>query len=126
MPWQGTGRGTGSDVPKAVRRAVRLRDQDTCQLGYDCCTGTYEELDHIIGVAARGVDRMDTLTVEELQCVCRPCHKRKTQWQAQQGRALGKREPERDHRLGQVLLPNAFRYAPPRGPTPSPVPPPRR
>ncbi|AZG44818.1 hypothetical protein D7316_01409 [Gordonia insulae] len=112
MPWQGTGAGTGSHIPRRVRRAVILRDQGLCQLGYEGCTGFYQELDHVVGVAVRGVERTHTLTVEELQCVCRACHKRKTAWQAKAGRGLGEREPQRDHRLGRVALPTGFRYAP--------------
>ena len=84
-----------------------------CQLGYEGCTGWYEELDHIEGVAARGLPRRVTeASPDEFQCVCRPCHKRKTQWQAQQARGLGMREPEPSNRTGPVTLPAGFRYAP--------------
>lgn len=113
--WQGNGRGTGNHVPAAVRRAVRRRDGDTCQLGYTGCTGKYEELDHIEGVAARGVDRLNTLTVDELQCACRHCHRIKTQWQAKVGRGLGTPEPLRANNIGTVpTMPPMFRYAPPQ------------
>lgn len=122
MPWQGNGRGTSTHIPRRVRRAVILRDQGQCQLGYVGCTGVYEELDHVVGVAARGLDRMQTLTVDELQCVCRPCHKKKTAWQAKVGRGLGECEPERDHRRGAVALPSGFRYAPRTTPGGDPLP----
>ncbi|DAZ90336.1 TPA_asm: HNH endonuclease [Mycobacterium phage prophiFSQJ01-1] len=95
MVWSGDGRGTGTDVPASVRRAVRIRDGDQCQLRYDGCTGDYEELDHIEGVAERGVDRRRTLTVDELQCACRWCHKQKTAKQAARGRSRNRwRESE--------------------------------
>lgn len=112
MVWQGQ-EGSGDHVPIAVRRAVRRRDGDTCQLGYAGCTGQYQELDHIDGIAARGVLRTSALTVDELQCVCRSCHKVKTQWQAKVGRGLGTPEPVRSNTIGRVPLPDGFRYAPP-------------
>lgn len=95
MVWAGDGRGTGTNVPASVRRGVRIRDNDECQLRYDGCTGVYEELDHKDGVAQRGIDRRMTLTVDELQCACRPCHKKKTARQAAQGRSRKRyRDPE--------------------------------
>lgn len=112
MTWQGQ-EGSGDHVPIAVRRAVRRRDGDTCQLGYEGCTGQYQELDHIDGLAARGgVLRTSALTIDELQCVCRSCHKVKTQWQAKVGRGLGTSEPLRSNTIGRVSLPDGFRYAP--------------
>jgi 5-methylcytosine-specific restriction protein A len=95
MTWQGTGEGTGTGVPAAVRRRVRLRDNDLCQLRYPGCTGSYQDLDHKDNVAARGISRRQANTVDELQCVCRACHKVKTQREAAIGRAAWKRRPER-------------------------------
>ncbi|SBS71271.1 hypothetical protein MHPYR_640033 [uncultured Mycobacterium sp.] len=103
----------GIKVAEAVRRAVRRRDGDRCQLRYEGCTGYYQELDHIIGIAARGLQRRETVNdPDELQCVCKACHKQKTAWQAKVGRGLGAREPERSLWLGPVTLPAGFRYAP--------------
>ncbi|SBS78211.1 hypothetical protein MHPYR_520048 [uncultured Mycobacterium sp.] len=103
----------GIKVPEAVRRAVRRRDGDRCQLAYDGCTGYYQELDHIVGIAARGLQRRETVDdPNELQCVCKACHKQKTAWQAKIGRGLGALEPERSLWLGPVALPAGFRYAP--------------
>lgn len=113
MAWQGDGRGTSSNIPAAVRRYVRRRDRDTCQLGYAGCTGKHEVFDHTINVKRLGLPRELTLTPDHLQSACRHCHKIKTQHEAAVGRGLGPFEPERDHRVGRVELPPSFRYRPP-------------
>ena len=115
MTWQGDGLNTSSNIPAAVRRAVRRRDRDACQLGYVGCTGRYEVFDHTINVARLGMTRAQANTVDRLQCACRSCHQVKTQYEAAIGRGLGHDEPERDHRFGAVAMPAGFRYRPPPG-----------
>lgn len=56
-----------------VRRAVFARAGGRCELRYDGCTGTAEEVDHIIPRAAGGP--MFDLT--NLRAVCRNCHKQR-------------------------------------------------
>jgi 5-methylcytosine-specific restriction endonuclease McrA len=79
-----------------VIRAVRERDQDTCQLRYTGCTGGYEQIDHIRNVASTGLDRTAGLErPDDLQCVCRHCHNIKTQAEAKAAINRWKRTPER-------------------------------
>ena len=105
--------GQQGTIPSSVRRAVRRRDGDQCQLRYPGCIGIYQQLDHRDNLASRGVRRIDDKpTAEDLQCVCVPCHKIKTSAEAQRGRGLAPRHVERDHRLGTVDLPSTFRYRP--------------
>ena len=76
-------------------RAVRQRDNDECQLRYPGCTGDYEELDHTRNVASLGITRREASTVDNLQCVCVPCHRMKSQREAAAGRVQWRRQPER-------------------------------
>jgi len=84
----------GRRIPDRVKRQVRARDQ-TCQLGYPGCTEHIDEFDHIDGIAVSKVERVDANTAEHLRGVCAPCHKQRTQQQAQAGRQRGKRQPRR-------------------------------
>lgn len=105
--------GQSGTIPVAVQRAVRRRDGDECQLRYPGCTGVHEQFDHKVNLASRGIDRRnDKPKVADLQCVCVPCHKVKTQREAMVGRGLAPKPIEPDHRLGRVALPAAFRYRP--------------
>lgn len=85
-------------IPNAVRRAVRERDGNECQLRYDGCTFEGEEIDHIVNVASTGVGRQEVnrrVTADELQVVCRACHARKTAREISVGRNAWKRQRER-------------------------------
>ena len=75
-----------SRIPQRIRDQVRRRDK-TCRLGYDGCTGRIDEMDHIEGLAAQGRPRETVLCADEIQGVCAPCHKVKTQRQSAEGRA---------------------------------------
>lgn len=68
-------------VPTHTRIRVLERDEWQCQLGYDGCTYHATEVDHIIGVAALGVDRAQANDADGLQSVCAACHARKTEAQ---------------------------------------------
>lgn len=95
MTWA-KGPNRASRVPAAVRRAVRSRDHDRCQLAYPGCTGWYEQLDHRINLATLGLSRQapEANTVDLLQCVCTHCHTVKTRREAMDGRTWWKRQPE--------------------------------
>ena len=78
-------------------RAVRARDSDTCQLRYKGCTFNYEQIDHIRNIASRNMTRRearDAYGVDDLQCVCKSCHKIKTMREARVGQPF-RRESER-------------------------------
>ncbi|MFE5290195.1 HNH endonuclease [Nocardia sp. NPDC056611] len=57
-----------------------VRDGRRCQLRLAGCVGAATEVDHRSGVAFGGSDRM-----ENLQAVCAPCHRVKTQEEAREG-----------------------------------------
>ena len=88
---------SGNRIPAGVRRAVRQRDSDRCQLALPGCTGWYEDIDHINNLARLGISRSDQRGnyMANLQCVCKPCHNQKTQAEAMHGRTWWKRQPER-------------------------------
>lgn len=68
---KGTSR-TSTPRWRALRREVLLRDLHVCQI---CKRYTGQpEVDHIIPLF-RGGDEWD---IDNLQCVCRPCHEEKT------------------------------------------------
>ncbi|MGV0634484.1 HNH endonuclease signature motif containing protein [Mycolicibacillus trivialis] len=91
-----TGRGNWGNggVPKRVRRIVLARDHHTCQLAYPGCTGQATEVDDIIPVSVRGIPRSQTRP-EDCQAVCAPCHRQKTQREAQAGRNRWRRQPRK-------------------------------
>ena len=96
MAWKASrGRAGRRAVPAAVLRAVRMRDNDECQLRYSCCTGQFDHLDHKRNLASQHLSRRDPITMDELQCVCAPCHKVKTQREAVAGRTSWRRPAER-------------------------------
>lgn len=102
-----------SQITRAVAQAVRRRDGDACQLMYPGCKGVHEQFDHKANLAGQGIARAnDRPTVDDLQCVCKPCHKVKTQREALIGRGLAPKPIERDHTIGRVDLPPTFRYRP--------------
>lgn len=96
MTWEANrGRAGKRAVPAAVLRAVRVRDNGECQLRYPCCTGQFDHLDHKRNLASQHRSRRDPVTADELQCVCVPCHKLKTQREAAAGRTSWRRPAER-------------------------------
>lgn len=85
--------GEGGHIPAHVKTQVLRRDK-TCRLAYpDICTTRIDEYDHITGLAERGLRRRGTNTANELQGVCQPCHRRKTEQQRRAGvaNAIAKR-----------------------------------
>jgi 5-methylcytosine-specific restriction endonuclease McrA len=96
---------TGSNIPAAVKREVLNRDGGQCQLRYPVCTGAHEIFDHVHNLAARGIDRRDDKpTADDLQCVCRSCHKWKTALEARAGRQRRRTQPRRPARRHPGLL----------------------
>lgn len=78
--------------PKTAAR-IRRRDGNRCQ----ACGQPGHEVDHIINVKAGGTDRPDNL-----ETLCTPCHKAKTQREAQkalQDRREALRLPAEPHPL---------------------------
>lgn len=82
--------GQGGYVAKRVKDQVRRRDK-TCRLNYpDICTGTIDQFDHPQGLAERGLRRTSVTNPSEVQGVCTPCHKHKTESQRLDGIARAK------------------------------------
>lgn len=87
--------GQGRYVSPRVKAQVRKRDK-TCRLAYPgICTRAIDEFDHPDGLAAQGKQRTSVLDAAEVQGVCAPCHRHKTQQQARAGRSRWKRTPEK-------------------------------
>jgi 5-methylcytosine-specific restriction protein A len=80
---------------RAVRLQVLKRDQYRCQLQYAECVGQATEVDHITNIAASNTQRAQANNPNELQAVCSPCHRAKTQREAAQARGSWRRPPER-------------------------------
>lgn len=72
---------SGPGVPPNLRARALRRDRRLCQLRYDGCAIQATEVDHITPVFEGGEDEMGNL-----QSVCAPCHKIKTQSEAQRAR----------------------------------------
>jgi len=74
-------RGYGADW-QAVRSAVIARDMGLCKPCYRAGRVTpFDAVDHIVPKSEGGEN-----TVENAECVCRACHKRKTAREAAAGR----------------------------------------
>ncbi|QNV45583.1 HNH endonuclease [Acinetobacter baumannii] len=91
------GSGRGGRPWRRLKAKIHLRDEWTCQ----CCGIVTKdlELDHIMNVARGGTD-----DESNLQSLCVPCHKKKTQQESRQGEvksskpfAVGHR-PHRTHK----------------------------
>ena len=78
MSWATSNRRASLPSDWRTIRARILHRDPTCTLGYDCCTVRSVEVDHI-GEAHDHRDHM-------LRGVCSPCHKRRTNEQAQAAR----------------------------------------
>lgn len=94
MVW-GTGR-ESSRIPDRIKRAVRKRDNEQCQLRYPGCWGTADEFDHIQSISELRISRYAAAAndPENLRCVCIHCHRMRTQQQATTGKNRWKRQPE--------------------------------
>lgn len=93
--WQGRTTGQGRYVAPRVKAQVRKRDK-TCRLAYPgICTGAIDEMDHPDGLAAQGKRRTSVLDPADVQGVCIPCHRHKTQQQALAGRNGWKRQTKK-------------------------------
>jgi hypothetical protein len=91
-----------------VRRAVFARAGGRCELRLDGCTGTAEEVDHIIPRAAGGP--MFDLT--NLRAVCRNCHKQRPS--AARFRKVGDPCATYSHVVGDAVCPRCGRTGPSR------------
>lgn len=80
-------RGYGKDW-QAVRQAVIARDMALCQPCLSRGIPTpFDQVDHIAPKEEGGENTMDNA-----QCICRACHKRKTAQEAARGRARARRQ----------------------------------
>jgi hypothetical protein len=85
---------TGSNIPQRVKRIVNARQADMCAtIDRSVCWGTIDEYDHIVNVKRTGMTRAGLNNPDLLAGLCKPCHKVKTQLEAQAGRNRGKRKP---------------------------------
>lgn len=78
---------SGSHIPAKSKRIVRLRQDNRCVcLDPSICTGQIDEYDHVINIKSLRVERSHANDPALLQGVCYPCHKQKTQQEAQHAR----------------------------------------
>lgn len=77
-PKKNWGKGRGGRQWRKLKDEILVRDNYTCQ----CCgrVGGKLELDHIINLASGGTDDKDNL-----QILCRDCHRTKTQNESKVG-----------------------------------------
>jgi 5-methylcytosine-specific restriction endonuclease McrA len=91
MSWEGSDRRSRlpSDWASAIVPRILQRDGYRCRIGYDGCTGTATEVDHI----RRGDDHSNV----NLQAACSWCHGKKSsaEGNAARRRWSSKRKPER-------------------------------
>lgn len=86
----------GSHIPSRSKRIVRLRQGNACIcLDASVCTGKIDEYDHVVNIKSLKIERSHANDPALLQGVCIPCHKKKTQQEAQTARW------ERAHRKPQ-------------------------
>lgn len=86
MPWETSAR--RSELPRdwaTIRRRILARDP-ICRLALEVCTGRSNEVDHV-------GDKHDH-SDHNLRGVCTPCHKRRTQEQAQAAKPRQRRATE--------------------------------
>lgn len=85
MVWPNTA--SGSHIPAKSKRVVRLRQGNECVcIDARVCTGSIDEYDHVTNVKALKIERSHANDPALLQGLCIPCHKVKTQGEAQQAR----------------------------------------
>lgn len=86
--------GAGSKIPTSIKRQVRARQNNQCTTyNPQVCTGGINEFDHVIPIAELKALRRDANNPDNIQGLCFPCHKHKTQVEAQQGRRRHLRPP---------------------------------
>ncbi len=73
-----------------IRTKVLQRDERRCQLRLRGCRIDGNQVDHILSIGRGGADDMDNC-----ECVCAPCHAKKTAREAAAGRNRRKRKPPR-------------------------------
>lgn len=92
MTW--TNRAPASNIPARIKRDVRQRQHEQCAtIAPKVCTGAIDEFDHIINVKTLGIDRAEANDPNNIQGLCRPCHKVKTQQESLAARNRGRRTP---------------------------------
>lgn len=98
MAWNGrsgprtaSSRVTGRAQWRRVRAVVLARDGGACQLRLPGCAGVAAQVDKVRPVAQGG----DPFDLGNLQAVCAPCHRVKTQRDAAAGRVSERRPAER-------------------------------
>lgn len=85
MPWANDQ--PGSHIPARMKRDIRDRQGDRCNTYSPAiCTGSIDEFDHITNIARLGIDRRDANNPDNLQGLCKPCHRAKTQTESNRGR----------------------------------------
>jgi len=96
MAWSNTA--SGSRIPAKSKRVVRLRQDNQCVcIDHEICLGVIQEYDHVTNVASIKVERSHANDPALLQGVCKPCHKKKTQAEAQQARHDRKYRKPQEH-----------------------------
>lgn len=95
MAWDNS-KSYGSRAWRKLRAEILERDGHQCQLGLPGCTVEATEVDHIVGVAAMGVDRNSPAAHNpaNLQASCHRCNMVKAGRQSAQARTKWKRQPE--------------------------------
>ena len=93
MPWANGN--PPSHIPAQVKRIVRNRQSNRCAT-YNAmvCTGQLDEFDHVINIKRLGVERHEANDPDNIQGLCKPCHRSKTRAESQAGRNNWKRTPE--------------------------------
>lgn len=90
--------GPGSKIPIGVKREVADRQHHQCAThNPQVCTGAIDEYDHIINVKALGIDRAHANDPSNIQGLCIPCHKDKTQGEAAEARRRRRFRPAERH-----------------------------
>jgi 5-methylcytosine-specific restriction endonuclease McrA len=94
MAW--TNGGEGSKIPDPIKRQVRARQHNQCNTyNPTLCTGRIDEYDHITNIKTLHTPRHLANDPNNIQGLCTPCHKTKTQTEATAGkrRHLRPRQP---------------------------------
>lgn len=86
---------SGSNIPAWIKRQVRARQDNKCNtLVPSLCTGGVQEYDHIVNIKALRTDRAKANDPSNIQGLCIPCHRAKTQAEAKAGMNRHKRRPQ--------------------------------
>lgn len=98
--------GAPTHVKTHIRKKILARDGYTCQQ----CGGAAAEVDHIDNTRGPGYDDLSNL-----QALCVPCHKAKTQREAQAGRAARVARAKRPPTPSFCDIPHTSRFDTDRG-----------